>query len=115
MAKTKPYRLSADQIQPLAQGYGACFATDEITVKGRKVGFAYREEPDNDIDSGWRFLAGDEDDAYMDDAANHGIFDVNTIANYDPDIVSLLDAPVGSHFFREDGVGPFELVEDDED
>ena len=31
----------------------------------------------------------------MDEASNHGVYDVNTIANYDPDIIPLLDAPVG--------------------
>ncbi len=58
----------------------------------------YREDADNDIDSGWRFMSGDESQAYMDDAANHEVYDVNTIANYDPDIIPFLDAPIGSEF-----------------
>jgi len=48
----------------------------------------YREQPDNDVDSGWRFMAGYETDDYMNNPSNHGIFDVNTIANYDEDIKS---------------------------
>ncbi|MGY3333604.1 hypothetical protein ACVILI_006681 [Mesorhizobium sp. USDA 4775] len=36
----------------------------------------------------------------MSDANNHAIYDVNTIANYDPKIIPLLDAPVGSAFIR---------------
>jgi hypothetical protein len=31
------------------------------------------------------------------------VYDVNTIANYDPDIVSFLRAEVGSRFERTDG------------
>jgi len=80
-----------------------------ITVEGHNVSFMYREEPDHDVDSGWRFLSGLESNEYMEDSANHGIYDVNTIANYDPEVIQFLDAPVGSAFERQRGVGP--LVE----
>eukprot|EP01133_Synstelium_polycarpum_P029210 gene29210-35700_t len=60
----------------------------------------YREDPDNALDSGWRFLSGFESDDYMEDPENSGIFDVNTIANYDPSVIPLLDWPVGSVFER---------------
>ncbi len=83
----KRFQLGAEQIQPLAQGHGACFATDMITVEGRRIAFMYREAPDNESDSGWRFMSGYESDAYMNDSGNLGIYDVNTIANYDPDII----------------------------
>ena len=99
----KKFKLQANEIREIAPGHGACFATDKITVKGERVRFMYRETPDNDVDSGWRFMAGSESDAYMNDAKNHGIYDVNTIANYDPDIVPFLDKPVGSAFERPDG------------
>jgi hypothetical protein len=107
----KHFALRPDQIKPLAEGYGGCFATDMITVEGRKVRFMYREEPDNDVDSGWCFTAGSESDEYMDDAANLAIYDVNTIANYDPDIIPFLDAPIGSAFEREDADEEFEEVD----
>ena len=100
---TKTFKLSAAQIRDIATGHGACFATDRITVDGQRVGFMYREEPDNDIDSGWRFLAGTESDEYMNDPENMAIYDVNTIANYDPEIVPFLGAPVGAAFERGDG------------
>ena len=95
---TKQFRLSKDEIKPLAEGYGGCIATDRITVDGYPVRFMYREAPDNEVDSGWRFMSGSEDDAYMDDPANHGAYDVNTIANYDPSIIPFLDSPEGSVF-----------------
>jgi hypothetical protein len=110
--KTRKFALRADQIKPLADNRGGCIATDMITVEGRKVGYMYREEPDNDSDSGWRFMSGRESRAYMDDAANHAVYDVNTIANYDPDIIPFLDAPIGSSFEREGGTGPFVEVDD---
>ena len=60
----------------------------------------YRTDPYTLIDSGWWFVAGDEDDAFMADPSNHNVFDVNTIANHDPAIIPFLDAPVGSAFVR---------------
>lgn len=39
------------------------------------------------------------------------IYDANTIANYDPDIIPFLNAPPGSALERRDGVGPFEPVD----
>lgn len=112
MPKTKKFKLSPAKIKPLATGHGACFATDKITVDGRKIAFMYREEPDRDIDSGWRFLSGFESDEYMSDPDNFAIYDVNTIANYDPEIIPLLEAPIGSAFERSEGTGAFEEVED---
>ena len=92
-------------MRPVAQGYGACLAPDTITIDGRRVGYMYREQPDSlpggAADSEWRFLAGDETPEYVDDPANWSWYDVNTIANYDPDIVPFLDAPFPVAFARD--------------
>lgn len=106
----KQFALRADQIKPLATNHGGCFATDMITVEGGKVGYMYRDDPRNEQDSGWVFTAGQESQRYMDDANNHGIYDVNTIANYDPDIIPYLDAPVGTAFERQGPSGGFTQV-----
>jgi hypothetical protein len=92
------FKLSKEEIQPLAVGFGACIASSKITVDGLPVRFMYREKPDNDVDSGWRFFSGLEDPDYLNDADNHAIYDVNTIANYDPSILPLLESPAGSAF-----------------
>jgi hypothetical protein len=67
---TKRFAIDGADIKPLATERGSCFASDRITVDGKPVGFMYREEGDSDLDSGWRFLAGDESDDYLDDPAN---------------------------------------------
>ena len=103
----KRFHLSAAQIRDLARGHGRCFATDIITVDGQRVGYMYREEPSDGDDSGWRFFAGTEDEAYINDPKNLEIYDVNTIANYDPEVIPLLDAPPGTAFERASGSGPF--------
>ncbi|MDX2274629.1 MAG: DUF2185 domain-containing protein [Hyphomonadaceae bacterium] len=96
----KNFKLKPDQIKDLAKGWGACIATDAITVHGLRVGYMYREEPHNPKDSGWRFLAGNESDAYLADSKNLDVYFTNTIANYDPEIIPLLSAPEGSAFER---------------
>lgn len=88
-------------------GHGGCIASDMITVDGMKVGYMYREEPHYDTDSGWVFLAGIESQDYMDEPSNHAIYDVNTIANCDPEILPFLNAPAGSAFARDPGTGEF--------
>jgi hypothetical protein len=103
----KRYRLRADEIRSLATGRGGCFATDHITVDGYRVGYMYRDRPDDDGDSGWRFFSGHETDEYANDPGNFAIYDVNTIANYDLEIIPFLDAPFGSAFGRDGQSGWF--------
>jgi len=108
----KFFRLKRHEIAPVAMGHGGCIASDRIVVDGAPVGYMFRAAPINEMDSGWQFLAGDEDEAYMADNQRHGVYDVNTIVNYDPDILPLLDAPVGSGFERG-ADGSFEPVENE--
>lgn len=97
----KNFKLKAEDIKPLKLGLGGCIATDRITVEGYPVNFMYRTNPANPQDSGWCFFSGvNEDDAYMSDAKNSTVFDVNTIANYDASVIPFLDAPIGSVFER---------------
>jgi hypothetical protein len=99
----KKYKIDGQNILPLAENNGGCMCSIRITVDGAKVGFMYREDPDNELDSGWRFFAGDESDSYTANAENVEIYDVNTIANYDQRIIPLLDSPSGSAFIESAG------------
>jgi hypothetical protein len=103
----KKFRIPAHEVKPIAVGMGSCIASDRITVDGVPVGFMYRETPDNDLDSGWRFFSGDESQEYADDPEHFAIYDVNTIANYDPTVIPLLDSPVMSAFERDVAYGGF--------
>ncbi|WP_066584218.1 DUF2185 domain-containing protein [Sphingomonas pruni] len=108
----KIFKLKREQIAPIALGRGGCLSTDRIVVDGEPVGYMYREAPNNELDSGWRFFAGDEDASYMANSQRHGVYDVNTIVNYDPDILPFLDAAVGSRYERAKGT--FRLLGDGE-
>lgn len=105
----KDFYLKSDEIYPLLTGWNepeGCIASDRIMVDGCKVGYMYREEPDEGVpDSGWRFTAGDEEDEYMDDPDHAGLYALNTVCNYDRDIIPLLHAPYGTAYARgEDGL-----------
>jgi hypothetical protein len=107
MTRQKTLRLPNDRIRNLAPELGACFATREITIHGARVGYMYREAPAEMDDSGWRFMAGNETQDYMDQPENTSVIDVNVIADCDPEIIPLLLAPEGSAFERVNGSGPF--------
>jgi len=108
----KKFKLSREEIKPLVNDNSACFATDMIVVEGYPVRFMYREKPDREEDSGWRFMSGFEDDEYMDNAENHGVYAVNTIANYDPSIIPFIDSPIGSVFEKGENQEQFVAVTD---
>ncbi len=82
-----------------------CVVSDKISVDGYAIGCMYRDEPLPDIpDSGWVFLAGDEDAEYMDTPGNNSIFPLVTICRYDPSIIPLLDSEIFTAYCRdEDG------------
>ena len=108
----KTYKLKSKDILEIEPNRGACFATDRITVDSVKIGYMYREEPNNDLDSGWRFFAGDETDEYVNDLNNISIYDINTIVNYDGAIIPFLDAPIGTEFERIEGKNDFKLIDE---
>ena len=97
----KQFKIPADQLKQLVIAGGGCMASDMITVEGHKVGYMYREKPDFREDSGWRFFSGKEPDDYLDHPECFDVYDVNTIANYDPEIIPLLNSPVNSAFERK--------------
>ena len=108
---SKPFRLQPEQLRPIAVGYGAVIATDRIMKDGARIGYCYREHPDSAVDSSWRFFAGDETQAYGDDPTHLAYYDLNTIANYDPDIVTIIESGVGEAFER-DASGQWVAIKD---
>lgn len=108
----KEYLLDERMLKKRATGHGLCMVSDEITIEGYPVGFMYREKPAKEGDSGWRFFSGCEDEKFLDNPKNHSELDVNVVANYDPSIIALLDAPVGSVFEKHPDKDDFVAVTD---
>lgn len=88
-----------------------CFVTKRVLEDGVKVGYLYREEPDEERDSGWRITANDESDEYMSDASNIAFISLGVVLSRDDSFRDLLDAPSGSAFVRNKMSGAFEATD----
>lgn len=106
----KNFKIKAEEIIDLVPTMGSCFATDIITVDGMEVGYMYREKPEEQIDSGWRFFSGTEDQVYINDPNNTMIYNVNTIANYDKAIIPYLHLPFGTELERIKNTDKFQII-----
>ena len=92
--------LKLSDIKKLIPESSGCVVSNMVCLDGEAVSFMYKEYPDDFMDSGWRFLTGDESDDYLEDPANSGIYDLNTVANFDTSIIPYLDLPVGAALIR---------------
>jgi hypothetical protein len=85
-----------------------CFVTNRVLRDGQKIGYLYREDPDNEKDSGWRILAGDESDEYMNDSKNISFVSLGAVLSQDDSMIHLLDARTGAAFRRNLATGGFD-------
>ena len=77
-----------------------CFVTNRVLKDGARIGYLYREPPDADDDSGWRFTANDESTEYMEDERNSAYVSLGAVLSKDDSVLSLLSSPEGSAFVR---------------
>ncbi|HAH25393.1 MAG TPA: DUF2185 domain-containing protein [Prolixibacteraceae bacterium] len=103
----KEFTVNAEEIQPLVKSIGFILATYKIIDGGEMVDFMYRDQPDFEGDSGWRFLSGSETQEYADNPDNWGIYDFNTLANHDKSITPYMDLPLGTALERVKGTDTF--------
>jgi hypothetical protein len=101
MSINKKFKLSAQEIIQLIEPMGGCMATDKITVEGELVDYMVREEPHNEIDSGWQFFSGTESQEYVDNPDNSAIYDV---------IIPYLRLPFGTQLERIKGTEKFQII-----
>lgn len=95
----------------VARFLARCYVTKRILLEGASVGLLYREPPTEEPDSGWRILAGDETDTYLQNGDNTLYVPLGTLLNRDDTILPLLDAPVGAAYQRAKPDGEFVAVE----
>jgi hypothetical protein len=84
-----------------------CFVTKRILVDGERVGYLYREQPDEEKDSGWRLTANDESEEYMSNSDNLAYVSLGAVLSKDDSFRDLLDSAVGSAFVRDEETGSF--------
>lgn len=104
-----------DDADNLVEKYIArCFVTSRVLYDGSRVGYLYREEPDKPEDSGWRILAGDESEEYMDDPSHAHYVSLGAVLSRDDSFIHLLESPIGAEFERDPGTGEFVPAPEDE-
>ena len=90
------------------KNFGYVLASKRLVDEKLSVGFMYRESG-SVKDSGWRFFAGDEEQNYVDNPDNIGVYDVLTILEIDGSIRPYLNAPVGDAYEKDEN-GRFVLI-----
>ena len=97
----KNYKLKESDIKHILEWSGpdGCKASDDIVINGKKVGYMFRDYPIDKLDSGWRFFSSEED---YESSKDIDTFKLNTICNYDQDIIRYMDSKIFSYFKRED-------------
>ena len=68
------------------------YVTKKLLEENKKVGFAYREEPDNETDSGWRFFTGEENQEYVDNPNNITNISIDEMIEKDESIKTVLNS-----------------------
>jgi hypothetical protein len=91
--------------------FGYVFASKMLVDNRLPVLFMYRESRDGE-DSGWRFLCGLEDQAYLADPDNIAIYDLPTILEIDPSIEVFLGSLPRRAYARNHANEPFYRVMD---
>lgn len=78
----------------------SCYVSKILLEEGWKVGYMLRDEPANEMDSGWCFMVGNEDDEYINDYHNIALLSVGAMCQTDPDIAPHIGNPVGTGLIR---------------
>ncbi|MBE1273730.1 DUF2185 domain-containing protein [Enterovibrio baiacu] len=86
---------------PILLGY--VIVNKELIDNGKSIGYFYREEPDSNEDSGWRFFTGEETQEFVDNADNFVLYSAPKLAALHPEILPFLSlkAPVELEWFED--------------
>lgn len=99
--------------QSLHVALQVCIASADIKTAGF-VGFAYREEPNFEHDSGWRFFSGNEDDDFNHQSENFVLFKLNDFQKLQPEIETLLQLPhtLNQAWLWDDATQRYQVLEE---
>ena len=84
---------------------GSCIVTKSILNGETKFRWLFREEPLNNIDTGWMAFGDSDNDDYVNDPKNLTVVDLNTLINIEPTILNVYEMPIGTDliFIEENG------------
>ncbi|MCR5608761.1 MAG: DUF2185 domain-containing protein [Lachnospiraceae bacterium] len=96
--KLREYMLPSIERKELMNMFA--YVSKKITEEGYKVGFMTRDEMENDRDSGWCFMAGNEEDDYINNYKNIALLSLGQVCTLDPDVWQYINEPVGTELIR---------------
>ena len=84
---------------------GSCIVTKSLLNGESNFRWLFREEPLDNIDTGWMAFGDSDNDDYINDPKNLTVVDLNTLINIEPTILNVYEMPVGTDliFIEEDG------------
>ena len=87
------------------ENVGSCIVTKSILNGETKFRWLFREEPLNNIDTGWMAFGDSDNDDYVNDPKNLTVVDLNTLINIEPTTLNVYEMPIGTDliFIEEDG------------
>lgn len=88
----------------IVNSLGYCFVSNLIIQQKQEIGYMYKEFPDDDDDSGWRFFSGNETEDYMNNPDNFAIYSVESIISIDERITQFINSDFGSEFILQNGI-----------
>lgn len=88
------------------------YVSKKIMDEGWKIGYMCRDEAVRENDSGWSFMAGNEDDEYIEDYHNIQLMSIHAVMQYDRAIWKYINSPVGTRLIR---ISPEEFEVDHND
>jgi len=76
--------------------------SNQIINDGFKVGRLYREDPEDEEDTGWVLMSNCEDQEYVDDSSNLQYITIGKVLNINDSFIHLLGEPIGCEFERDE-------------
>ena len=87
------------------ENVGSCIITKSLLNGETKLRWLFREEPLNNIDTGWIAFGNKDNDDYVNNPKNLAVVDLNTLINIEPTILNVYEMPIGTDliFINENG------------
>lgn len=89
-----------DMIERKALLGKVAYVSKKILDEGWKIGYMCRDEAIRENDSGWSFMAGNEDEEYIEDYHNIQLMSIHSVMQYDGAIWKHINSPVGTRLVR---------------
>ena len=79
-------------------------------IENKYIGYCYREHTELKIDSGWRFIFGDEDESVLDNPDNCQTMDISEVIIQFPQTKDIIEEKYNTEWEWNNESGKFESI-----